>query len=110
MASYAFTAPVLPGKLEQWKKYIVELKGARAKDLKASRKRAGVKTERVWLQKTPMGDFAVVYLEAKDIGKVFQTFMTSTDPFDVWFRKEVLQAVHGMDPSKPPPPMNEQVL
>ena len=110
MPSYAFTNPIKPGKADAWKKYVAEMTGPRKDALAASRKKAGLAKEQVWLQSTPMGDMAVVYWEAPDIGKVFQHFLTSTDPFDVWFREKVLVEVHGMDPSAPPPPMNELVL
>ncbi|MSQ24171.1 MAG: hypothetical protein EXR58_06435 [Chloroflexi bacterium] len=59
---------------------------------------------------TPMGDFAVVYWEAPDIGKVFDGLMTSQDPFDSWFREKILMEIHGMNPSGPMPPMNQPVL
>jgi hypothetical protein len=110
MASYAFTNPIKPGKADAWKKCVAEMTGPRKDALAASRKKAGLTTEKVWLQSTPMGDMAVVYWEAADAGKVFQHFLTSTDPFDVWFREKVLVEVHGMDPSGPPPPMNELIL
>jgi hypothetical protein len=109
LESYGFVQPVKPGKTAAWKKYIEEAKGPRKKELAASRKKAGLVKEQVWLQSTPMGDFAVVYWEAKGIKKVFQHFMTSADPFDKWFLEKFLVEVHGMNPSAPPPPMNEQV-
>jgi hypothetical protein len=86
------------------------MSGPRRAEYDASRARVGVTTERVWLQATPMGDFAVVYLEAADIGKVFEGFLTSQDPFDQWFRDKILIGVHGMDPTAPPPPMNEPIF
>jgi membrane protein required for beta-lactamase induction len=86
MASYAFFNPIQPGKVDRWKKYVAEMTGRRRAALAASRKRAGLRRERVWLQRTPAGDFAVVYWEAGNIGKVFQHFMSSTHPFDTWFR------------------------
>lgn len=52
----------------------------------------------------------VVYWEAPDIGAVFAQLMTSQEPFDKWFRDRVLIEVHGMNPSAPPPPMNEKVM
>jgi len=110
MPSYAFANPVLPGKVAAWKGYVAEMTGARAAEYQASRQRVGLTTERVWLQQTPHGDFAVVYWEAADIGKVFESLMTSQDPFDQWFRDKVLVGVHGMDPAAPPPPMNEPIL
>ncbi len=110
MASYGFVTPVKPGKLEAWKGYIGELKGARKKDLEASRKKIGLSKEEVWLQKTPMGDFAVVHFECSDPGKVLQHFMTSKEPFDVWFREKILVEVHGLDPKGPPPALNEKIF
>jgi hypothetical protein len=77
------------------------MKGPRNHELKESRIKAGLTVERVWLQRTPMGDFAVVYWEAKDIGKVFETLTKSDTPFDKWFREKILIEVHGMDFSKP---------
>jgi hypothetical protein len=109
MARYAFFTPIKSGKATNWKHYLDEMKSARNADFKASRAKVGV-TEEVWLQHTPSGDFAVVVLEAPDIGKVFQHFFTSDVPFDQWFREKVLVEVHGMDPSAPPPPMNEKII
>ena len=110
MASYAFVVPVLKGKTAKRKTYITEMTGPKGKEFKASRKRLGFTSEQVWLQKTPMGDFAVVYWEAKDIGKVFKGLMTSKDPFDKWFREKILAEIHGMKPSDPVPPLNEKIL
>jgi hypothetical protein len=109
MAHYAFCAPILPGKTADWKKRVAEMTGPRHAEFKASRDRAGLK-ERVWLQHTPQGDLAVVVWEAPDIAKVFQTLMTSTHPFDVWFRDKILVDIHGVAPGAAPPPMNEEVI
>ena len=110
MAYYAFINPVVSGKLDVWKSYIKEMTGSRNNERKESRKKAGLTVERVWLQRTPMGDFAVVYWEAKDISKVFDRLIKSDTPFDKWFRDKILVEVHGMDFSKPLPPMNELML
>ncbi len=109
MESYGFIQPVKAGKTAVWKQYIAEMLGPRKKETAASRKKAGLVKEQVWLQSTPMGEYAVVYWEAKDIKKVFQHFMTSKDPIDKWFLEKILVEVHGMNPSAPPPPMNAQV-
>jgi hypothetical protein len=110
VATYAFMNPVLPSKAQAWKDYVREMTTTRKAELQTSRKRIGLTKEEVWLQHTPMGDFAVVYWEAPDIGKVFQALLTSQDPFDKWFREKVLVEVHGMKPTDPPPPLNEKVL
>ncbi len=109
MAHYAFFNPVVAGKVESWKSYVKEMTGPRNKEYKESRKRVGLTVERVWLQRTPMGDFAVVYWEARDIAKLFQELMKSDAPFDKWFRDKILIEVHGMDISKLPP-MNDVIL
>lgn len=109
MAQYGFINPVLPGKIDAWKSYVKEMTGPRSDEYKASRRKAGLNVEKVWVQHTPMGDYAVVYWEAADIGKVFQQFMTSDEPIDKWFRDRVLVEIHGMDISNPPP-MNDIVL
>ena len=109
MAYYAFTTPVLPGKVEAWKSYVAEMNGPRDEERTESRKRAGLTVERVWLQRIPAGDFAVVYWEAEDIGKVFETFLNSDAPFDKWFREKIFVESHGMDTTQVPP-MNELVL
>ncbi|MBM4405182.1 MAG: hypothetical protein FJ039_03235 [Chloroflexi bacterium] len=110
MASYAFIQPVKAGKTAAWKQLIAEMQGPRKKEHKESRKKAGLKREQVWLQSTPMGDFAVVVFEASDAKKVFQHFMTSTNAYDKWFAENVLVGIHGMNPSAPPPPMNELIF
>jgi hypothetical protein len=109
MAHYAFINPVVAGKVEAWRNYIKEMNGPRKNEFKESRKKAGLAVEKVWLQHTPMGDFAVVYWEAQDIGKVFEGLVKSDAPFDKWFRDKILVEVHGMDFSKMPP-MNELML
>ena len=61
-------------------------------------------------QQTPQDDFAVVYLEAADLGRMFQGMATSQDPYDVWFRQQMLD-IHGWDVTRPlPGPLPELVF
>jgi hypothetical protein len=101
MASLASAFPILPGKTAAWKQFVQELMGARRQEFEASRRRLGTTTERAYLQSTPQGDIAVVYLEADDVAAVLQGLGSSQDPFDVWFREQV-KAIHGLDLSQPP--------
>jgi hypothetical protein len=41
--------------------------GERAEAHHASRERRGITRESVWIQQTPGGDFAVIYMEADDL-------------------------------------------
>lgn len=92
-----------------WKSVLQEVKGPRKKDYQASRKKAGIKHELVWLQHTPMGDFVLVSFEGKDPSNVMEKFLKSKDPFDVWFSKNIAE-IHGIEASASPPPTNELYL
>jgi hypothetical protein len=109
MATISFAAPILPGKLEAWRRFNQETLGSRFKEYQASRQRLGITKELSWLQQTPAGDLAIVYIELKDPERLFGEIARSTDPFNVWFRQQVLE-IHGLDlaqPSDEPPPQLE---
>jgi hypothetical protein len=97
----AVTIPILPGKMNQFNKFINELKTTRFNEFAESRKKLNVR-ERTFLQKTPMGDFIVVTLEGNDPQSAFQKFGKSNDEFTKWFTAQVKE-VHGVDLNSPPP-------
>ncbi len=97
MQTIAFASPILPGMTQTDRDNIESVaSGERQADHLASRKRAGIAREAVWIQSTPDGDVAVVLIEAPDIQAAMGALATSEDPFDVWFRGSVKE-VHGMD-------------
>ena len=104
MQSLAFLNPITPGKTEEWKSWGDELAGPRHNEYLASRRRLGITAERAYHQQTPMGDFAVVYIEAEDLQRVFEGLATSQDPFDVWFRERIKDLFSGTDLAQQPPP------
>lgn len=109
MQTIAFAAPMLPGKTEADREALASCgSGDRRAEHQASRKRAGIARESVWIQSTPAGDVAVVVVEAPDVQAAMGSLATSEDPFDRWFREHI-KDVHGMDLAEgfPPP---EQVL
>lgn len=106
---YVLAAPVLPGKLAKWKSMLNEVKGPRKKEYQAARKKMGIKHERVWLQRTPAGDFVLVSFEGKDTSTVMEKFLKSKDPFDKWFAKQIAE-IHGIEVSDSPPSINELYL
>ncbi len=106
---FAMAVPVLPGKTEQWRKFIFELKTTHFNDFVESRKKLNVQ-ERTFLQSTPMGDFVIVTLEGNDPASAFKNFGQGTDAFTQWFKKEVKE-IHGIDLANPPEgPMPEMVI
>src|SRR5665213_4072497 len=109
MQSLAFAAPLLPGKTEIDREAMRSCaEGERKEAYHASRERRGITRESVWIQQTPSGDVAVIYLEAEDLQAAMAGLGASPDPFDSWFREHVLE-VHGIDLANgfPPP---EQML
>jgi hypothetical protein len=97
MQSIAFAAPMLPGKTEVDRTAMRSCaEGERKVDHQASRARHGIEREAVWIQQTPGGDMAVVYLEADDLQAAFAGLASSQDPFDQWFR-DIVREVHGID-------------
>jgi hypothetical protein len=97
----AMAVPILPGKTNQWKKFSDELNGSRHREFAESRKRLNVH-ERVFLQSTPHGDFAVVTLEGPNPEEAFKKFSEGNDEFTKWFNSQVKE-LHGMDLRNPPP-------
>jgi hypothetical protein len=105
----AFAAPLLPGKTEQDRDDIESCAhGTRRAAHEASRARHGITREAVWIQPTPLGDLAVVCLEADDLEAALAGLASSQEPFDVWFREQI-RDVHGinLEDGFPPP---EQIL
>jgi hypothetical protein len=110
VVAYSFAVPVVAGKTDTWKGYAAEMLGSRNSEYKESRRRLGLSKEEVWLQHTPMGDFAIVSIECDDPARVNEGFFSSQDPFDQWFREKILIECHGLDPAAPPPPLNEKII
>jgi hypothetical protein len=109
MQTIGFIAPLLPGKTETDRAAMISCwRGDRQEAYAASRRRLGITREAVFIQDTPAGDVAVVYLEADDVEAAFKGMATSDDPFDQWFRDH-LRDVHGfnIEDGFPPP---EQVM
>jgi hypothetical protein len=108
MPAIAFAAPLLPGKTETDRLAMESCwRGERREAYQDARRRAGITKESVWLQPTPGGDLAVVYMEADDLGVAMAVLGSSQEPFDRWFRQHI-HDVHGIaleDGFPPPSPL-----
>ncbi len=100
MDSIIMAMPILPGKIQEAKKYFENLKAEKWQEFCRSEERAGILKERDFLQVTPNGDLILMYLEAKNISNAFETFAASQDPFDVYVKGEV-KKLTGVDLNKP---------
>jgi hypothetical protein len=98
----AFAVPTIPGKERvnlEWAEQF-RLDNPPFADMI---RRATVVRERVWQYETPMGAFSVLFMEAKQPAKAFETWATGQGPFERLLRTKILE-IHGVDLSKPAPP------
>ena len=63
-------------------------------DYEASRKRLGIREERVWFQSLPDAEMAVVYWEGDDPRGALEQFASSDDPFDEWLKERGREVYH----------------
>lgn len=99
--------PVLPGKADALKAFGQALMGERKEEYVKSQ--STVSKESWWLQPTPMGDLCVCHFEADDPAAVFAALGESQEPFDVWFRAQVLDCT-GVDLTRPPAGLPESIF
>jgi LmbE family N-acetylglucosaminyl deacetylase len=99
VAVYCFTQLIQPGKREEARAIFEEIQESRRSEYEASRRRLGIREEKVWFQSLPQGDMAVVYWEGDDPRASLQKFASSEDPFDDWL-KERGREVYHCEPSQ----------
>jgi len=99
--------PVLPGKRDALLSFAAAIMGPRRAEYEASQ--VSVNKESWFLQPTTMGDLIIIHFEAPDVMSVFAGMATSREPFDVWFREQVLD-ITGVDLAVPPPGLPERVF
>ncbi len=95
MPSIVLTLPILAGKVEAWRRFCQEMSGSRLTTYEASRWRLGITHERLALIDTPFGATVITRLEAHDVGQALGHIITSTSPFDIWYREQ-MQELHGV--------------
>jgi hypothetical protein len=96
----AIAFPIKAGQTNNWREAITELIGPRYAEYQASRTRYGLDRQTTVLQSTPMGDFAVIYMEGPDLDKTTQTMAKSPDTWDIAWR-ELTTGLHGADFNDP---------
>jgi hypothetical protein len=96
----AIAFPIAPGQTENWKAALADLIGPRYDEYESSRTRYGLDQQTTTLQSTPMGDFAVIYMEGADLDNTTQVMATSPDDWDVKWR-DMTTGLHGTDFNDP---------
>jgi len=107
VTSYAATIPIIKGQEDAHAKFVVELKSSDKAAYDNYRRLRGIKKEYVWSQKTPQGEFEVIYWELKDPKMLLAGPQEGDDPAFLKKFTDHLVNMHGLDLSKPMP-KNEQ--
>ena len=94
MPAITFVAPLLPGKEEEWRRFVQEVVEERLPEYEQLRRRLGISNESVWLARTNLCQTVLVYLEVESPEWIASALATSEAPFDVWL-KERLSEFHG---------------
>jgi len=105
VATSVFILPIIPGKEDFDRETLQHMAapGPEHDGYVAARRAQGITREAVWQQRTPMGTFAIVLMEAEDINAAMGAMIMGQDPFNTQFRQFV-KDVHGVDLAGDPPP------
>ncbi len=109
MSAFAFVLPILPGQEETVRSMgeAVSGSGELREKYEVSRKRLGISEEKVWVQRTPIGQAIVVYWETADPQRTLREIADSRDEFDKDFRRLIETAAPGIDLGQKHPLYNE---
>lgn len=99
--------PLIPGKTEQMKSVARQLVTERKEEFENAQET--VSKEQWFIQPTPIGDMIIVSFECPDPAAVFSGMASSQEPFETWFREQVLEC-SGVDLSIPMTTFPEQIL
>jgi hypothetical protein len=94
MPAMTFVAPLLPGKEEEWRRFVQEVVEERLPEYEQLRQRLGIRNESVWLARTNVGETVIVHLEVGAPEWIAPALATSEAPFDVWLKERLLE-FHG---------------
>lgn len=109
MAVVAFALPILPGQEDLVRSVgeAVSGSGELRAGYEESRKRLGISEEKVWIQRTPIGESIIVYWETEDPQRTLREMANAQDEVDQKFRQLIETAAPAIDLSKDNPLSNE---
>ncbi len=109
MAAVAFALPILPGQEDQVRSWgeAISGSGGLREEYEESRKRLGIREEKVWVQRTPIGASIIVYWETDDPQRTLREIANSQDEFDKRFKQVLENAAPALDLSQENPLSNE---
>ena len=109
MGSFAMAIPIVEGKTDKWVAFCKSMTGEKKQEVGDLYRKHGIDRTRCWLQPTPDGDMAIVLHEGAGADKWLENLGGDTSESATWF-KDMVRAVHGIDPDNPPPGMEPPEL
>ena len=100
MEQACWTFPILPGRGDRARDFLVGLTAAHNQDYIQSARRLGVQRSHWFLTDGPGGEQLVFYLESTDVHLSYDRLIRSREPFDLWFKGQ-LAGVTGLDLNDP---------
>lgn len=94
MTSLMLTLPLLPHKVEAWRRFMQTLQGSCRVEYETSRRRLGIRHEQFSLVETASGRAVLFTVQARDLGQALNGLASSQTAFDRWFRDR-LRELHG---------------
>lgn len=88
--------PILPGKLETWRRFCQELSEGRRGQREALREKLGVVELNAYLLRAPASPVALLWLETEEPQCLLARMGSSQHPFLRWLRRK-LREIHGLD-------------
>ena len=112
MASFAFVLPVLPGQEENIRRVSEMLGGSGPlrEEYETPRRRLGINEEKVWVQRTPIGQAVVVYWETEDLQRALREMADSQDEVDNMLKQFIETTAPAIDLTKEQPVSSELIL
>jgi hypothetical protein len=107
MASFAFSLPILPGQEEVVRRIGEAVSGELQEEYEESRRRLGISEEKIWVQRTPIGQTMIVYWDTEDPQRTLRKIADSQDEFDKRFIELIRTAAPGINLSDEQPLSNE---
>ena len=109
MAAVAFALPILPGQEDLIRSIGEAVSGSKElrEGYEESRKRLGIREEKVWVQRTPIGASIIVYWETDDPQRTLREIADSQDQVDKRFEEVLENAAPALDLSQEIPLSNK---
>jgi hypothetical protein len=101
--------PIVNGRTADARAFLRQLDTTRREEFDRSERQIGITKELWYLATLASGDHLIAYMESADFSRALSSFVGSRDPFDMWFKEQML-GVTGVELNNPPADMTPAEL